>query len=112
MKRALVLTLALMLLVTAASAANLSESGFPVVVGEPATLTLLKAEDTLVTDFEVNAFTQYVEENCNVNLDFTLLPASDAASKLQLMISPFSINNFNSTMVQFWDSATSLSIAI
>ena len=87
MKRALVLTLALMLLVTAASAANLSESGFPVVVGEPATLTLLKAEDTLVTDFEVNAFTQYVEENCNVNLDFTLLPASDAASKLQLMIS-------------------------
>lgn len=51
------------------------------------TLTILIAEDTLITSYEDNAFTTYVEEGCNVNLEFVLLPATDSSQKLQLMIS-------------------------
>lgn len=54
---------------------------------ERETLTILIAEDTLITSYEDNAFTTYVEEGCNVNLEFVLLPATDADQKLQLMIS-------------------------
>ena len=53
---------------------------------ERETLTILIAEDTLIIDFEENKMTKYIEENCNVNLDFVLLPATDPAQKLQLMI--------------------------
>lgn len=51
------------------------------------TLTILMAQDTYVEDYETNAFTKYIEDAMNVNLDFILLPASDAADKLSVMIS-------------------------
>ena len=51
------------------------------------TLTILMAQDTYVEDYETNAFTKYIEDSMNVNLDFELLPASDAADKLAVMIS-------------------------
>ena len=53
---------------------------------ERETLTILMADDSLVTDFKDNAFTQYLEEAMNVNLEFILLPQSEAATKLQIMI--------------------------
>ncbi|MEG0766616.1 MAG: extracellular solute-binding protein, partial [Clostridia bacterium] len=50
-------------------------------------LSLLMAQDTLVEDYETNAFTKFIEESCNVDLEFVLLPAADAADKLAVMIS-------------------------
>ena len=77
MKKFLALLLAALMLCSCVSA--LAE--------ERETLTILIKDDTLITSYEDNAFTYYVEENCNVNLDFVLLPATDADQKLQLMIS-------------------------
>ena len=54
---------------------------------ERETLSILIAEDTLITSYDDNAFTTYVEEGANVDLEFVLLPATDTAAKLQLMIS-------------------------
>ena len=54
---------------------------------DPVPLTILMSDDSLVTDFEDNAFTQYLEEALNVDLSFVLLPQAEAATKLQLMIS-------------------------
>ncbi len=87
MKKILALVLGLMLLSSTALAGTMTAPGtFPVVEGEPETLTILIAEDTLVTSYTDNAFTRYVEENCNVKLEFQMLPATDTNSKLQLMI--------------------------
>lgn len=54
---------------------------------ERPTLTILMAQDTYVEDYETNAFTKFIEDSMNVNLDFVLLPAADAADKLAVMIS-------------------------
>ena len=86
MKKLLPLVLALMLLCSTAQAATLTASGFPVVEGEPETLSILIAEDTLVTSFTDNAFTRYLEDSCNVHLEFQYLPATDTAQKLNVMI--------------------------
>ncbi len=53
------------------------------------TLTILMAQDTYVEDYDTNAFTKYIEDAMNVNLEFELLPANtnDAADKLAVMIS-------------------------
>ena len=58
----------------------------PALADEPETLTILIDEDTLIIDYKENKMTKYIEENCNVNLEFVLLPATDPAQKLQLMI--------------------------
>ncbi|HOJ10117.1 MAG TPA: extracellular solute-binding protein [Clostridiales bacterium] len=50
-------------------------------------LSLLMAQDVLVEDYETNAFTKWVEDRCNADLDFVLLPAMDAKDKLAIMIS-------------------------
>jgi len=87
MKKLVSLLLVLMLCMPAAFAGTMAPAGtFPVVEGEPETLTILVTEDPLVVDHETNAFTKYIEENCNVNLEFKLLPAGEAASKLQVMV--------------------------
>lgn len=53
---------------------------------ERETLTILMSDDSLVTDFKDNAFTKYLEDAMNVNLEFILLPQSEASNKLQIMI--------------------------
>ena len=74
------LLLALAMLLCAVPLAGLAEEERP-------TLTILMAQDTYVEDYETNAFTKVIEDSMNVNLDFELLPAADAADKLSVMIS-------------------------
>ena len=74
------LLLALAMLLCAVPLAGLAEEERP-------TLTILMAQDTYVEDYETNAFTKFIEDSMNVNLDFELLPAADAADKLSVMIS-------------------------
>ncbi len=69
------LLLALAMLLCAVPLAGLAEEERP-------TLTILMAQDTYVEDYETNAFTKFIEDSMNVNLDFELLPAADAADKL------------------------------
>jgi len=67
---------------------TLSEPGqLPVVIGERPTLTLLVIPNPNIADFKDNEYTRWVEESCNVNLEFELLPATDATDKLAIMIS-------------------------
>lgn len=88
MKKVLSLLVALLLCTSYALAGTMAPVGeFPVVEGEPETLTILINGDTLVTDFEDNGFTHWIEESCNVNLEFKILPAEDPSGKLQVMIS-------------------------
>ena len=53
---------------------------------ERPTLTILMTGDSYVEDYETNAFTQWVEDSMNVNLDFVLLPEAEAGDKLSVMI--------------------------
>ena len=78
MKRFLTLMIALLLVLCAIPMAASAE--------ERPTLTILMAQDTYVEDYETNAFTKFIEDSMNVNLDFVLLPASDASDKLAVMI--------------------------
>lgn len=60
---------------------------FPI-AKEKTKLSILMQQDILVQDYETNAFTKWLEEKCNIDLDFTLLPpGSDGTNKLALMIS-------------------------
>lgn len=59
---------------------------FPI-AKEKTELSILMPQDTLVEDYETNALTKWIEENCNVDLKFELLPATDAGDKLAVMIS-------------------------
>lgn len=77
MKRTLSLVLALVL-AFCLSAFALAE--------ERETLTILMEQDTYVEDYETNAFTKMIEDQFNVNLDFELLPAGEAADKLNIML--------------------------
>ena len=55
---------------------------------EDVTITLLMPQDTMVEDYETNAFTCWIEETTGVNLAFQFLPAdsSEALSKLNMMV--------------------------
>lgn len=50
-------------------------------------LSLLMAQDPLVEDYETNSFTKWVEDRCNIDLEFEILPAADSGDKLAIMIS-------------------------
>ncbi len=90
-RKLLAFALALMMVLSFGAFAEeggLSEPGvLPIWTGsEPYTLTVLVAPSDYVTDWEDNAYTHWVEENCNVNLDFVFLPMVDPNEKLELMI--------------------------
>lgn len=89
MKKLVSLLVALLLVMAtpAMAAATLSPLGeYPLVIGDPATLTILMEGNNNITDYEENSFTQFIEESLNVSLDFTLLPAGEADSKLSIMV--------------------------
>nr|HML47012.1 extracellular solute-binding protein [Clostridia bacterium] len=82
---AAILTLSLFLV---AYAEDLSEVGTYPIAKETTPLSILMQQDVLVEDYDTNAFTKWVEETCNVDLRFDLLPAgSDGTDKLALMLS-------------------------
>ena len=80
MKKTLSFLLALVLLLSCANIAMASG-------GDTPTLTILMEEDPLVTDYKDNTFTHMIEEDCNVNLEFSFLPSADSKTKLNVMLS-------------------------
>ncbi len=72
---------------------------FPI-VDEPITLKIMLVQTTGVSDYETNAFTQWLEEKTNINLDFDIAPMaqSENRQKLNLVLAsgqrPDSIMNF------------------
>lgn len=79
--------LALSLLLVA-YAEDLNAVGTYPIAKETTALSILMQQDVLVENYDTNAFTLWVEETCNVDLQFELLPAgSDGADKLALMLS-------------------------
>jgi len=55
----------------------------------PYTLSITMPQDVLVEDYEMNAFTKHIEENCNIDIKFNFLPAdtAEAKNKLTLILS-------------------------
>ena len=65
----------------------LNPVGMLPIAKETTKLSILMAQDVLVEDYATNSFTKWVEENCNVQLEFELLPAGDEGSdKLSIML--------------------------
>lgn len=56
---------------------------FPI-VEEPITLKILLVQTTGVSDYEVNAFTQWVEEKTNIKLDFDVAPMAQSENRQKL----------------------------
>ena len=88
---ALLLSLLMMLSLTAmvsAQEGGLSEPGvLPIWTGsEPYVLKVLIAPTDKVTDHDDNAYTKWIEEACNVDLQFEYLPVTDAGQKLNIMV--------------------------
>jgi putative aldouronate transport system substrate-binding protein len=50
------------------------------------TIVVTIANNVLVTDYDDNEFTKWIEQTAGVNLEFNLLPTTDAAEKLALMV--------------------------
>lgn len=79
--------LALTLLLVA-YAEDLNEVGTYPIAKETTALSILMQQDVLVEDYDTNAFTKWIEDTCNVDLQFELLPAgTDGTDKLALMLS-------------------------
>lgn len=53
---------------------------------EPEVITILLAPDPYVEDYDNNKLTHWIEESCNVNLEFEYLPTVDALDKLTVMV--------------------------
>ena len=79
----------------AADEGGLSEPGvLPIWTGsEPAVIRVLTPENPKVSDFDDNAYTKWIEEGCNVDLQFSFLPATDTLQKLTTMIAGGSIED-------------------
>lgn len=86
----LALALALLLTALAATAApELNPPGTLPVVTEPGTesLSIAISNKTNVKDFETNYNTLRIEQLTGVNIEFMILPESDAQAKMDLMVS-------------------------
>jgi len=77
MKKALTLVLAILMVLTMVPA--LAEEEKPVLV-------VTMRQNSLVTDYENNDFTQWVEEQLDCELDFLILPASDTTTRINMMV--------------------------
>lgn len=83
----LLLALCLMVLLPSASFAKTTDPGVLPIVDEPITLTIGMPNPTAVEDVETNYATKFIEEQTGINLDFVLFPTTEAAQKLEIMIS-------------------------
>lgn len=93
-KKLLTLVVAIALIVSSfafagAEGGSLSTPGeYPIWTGdEPAVITVLIAPSDYVEDHETNAYTLALQERCNVDFEFTYLPAVDPGDKLNIMVS-------------------------
>lgn len=67
----------------------LNEVGTLPIAKERQPLSITMPQNVLVEDYETNAFTKYLEEQCNIDIEFNFLPSEgdEALSKLNLMLS-------------------------
>lgn len=65
---------------------NVTEPGELPIVKEKITLTVGVPGTSKVEDFETNAFTKYLEEKTNIDLDFYQFPSSGGMEKLNVML--------------------------
>lgn len=86
--KALALALALALLLPAVAGAELSPHGQFPISPEKKTITVGIGQNLSVTNYEENAFTQWIEEMGNVELAFEMFPSSgnESLQKLEIMI--------------------------
>lgn len=79
----------------AAADGDLSEPGvLPIWTGdEPYVIHVLLGENPKVSDFDDNFYTRWIEEGCNVDLQFSYLPATETKQKLTAMIAGGSIED-------------------
>ena len=84
----LAFVLVLALCVPALAEGGLSEAGvYPIWTGdEPYVLKVLVAANAHVSDWDDNTFTKWVEEKCNVDLQFEFLPEVEPKQKLTIML--------------------------
>ncbi len=75
---------------------DLSEPGvLPIWTGsEPAVIRVLTPENAKVI-WEDNEYTKWIEESCNVKLEFTFLPATDTAAKFAAMVAADELKDFD-----------------
>ena len=91
----------------AAADGDLSEPGvLPIWTGdEPYVIHVLLGENPKVSDFDDNAYTHWIEEGCNVDLQFSYLPATDTKEKLTAMIAakyPETVHVDNETVLRIF----------
>ena len=68
----------------AAAEGPVSPAGEFPIVEEPITLKILLVQTTGVSDYEVNEFTQWVEEKTNIKLDFDVAPMAQSENRQKL----------------------------
>ena len=75
---------------------DLSEPGvLPIWTGsEPAVIRVLTPENAKVI-WEDNEYTKWIEESCNVKLEFTFLPTTDTAAKFAAMVAADELKDFD-----------------
>lgn len=65
---------------------NLNYSDAYIVAKEKVTLRFGMSQHPNITDYKDNKLTKWLEETCNVNLEFDLYPSADAASKIRILM--------------------------
>lgn len=63
-----------------------NEPGSTPIVKEPVTLSMAVQQSTNVLDYEENYTTKWMEEMTGVHIDYELFPATDAETKLDLLV--------------------------
>lgn len=66
---------------------NMTAPGVLPIVLEPVTITFAFAPNSTVTDFKDNKWTNWLEENTGINIEFFALPSENPGQKLELMLS-------------------------
>ncbi len=90
---------------------NLNFDGDYITCKETATLRIGAYQSPLITDYDDNKLTKYLEELLNIDIQWELYPASDALSKVRVMISSgtelpdiLGMNGFSTIDVYEWGS--------
>jgi putative aldouronate transport system substrate-binding protein len=64
---------------------NVNPKGVFPIVKNPTQLEIALAQNPKILDYDTNEFTAFLEEKTGIDIQFTMLPARDTASKINLM---------------------------
>ena len=65
---------------------NMTAPGVLPIVIDPVTISFALVPNATVTDYDDNAWTNWLEENTGINIEFFFLPTENPGQKLELMI--------------------------